>query len=772
MKQNRLILKTMAVCAAAALSFGCSPKSEMGKFIDDLMSKMTVEEKIGQLNLVSGLGFRSDLSDNTSAGDMELLRNGGFGAFYGMKDVQKMTELQKIAVEQTRLGIPLMFGIDAIHGLETTFPIPLALASSWDMELIEESAAHAAKEASALGVSWVFSPMVDIARDPRWGRVAEGAGEDPYLGGEIAKAMVRGYQGDGSYSTPDKVMACVKHYALYGAAEAGRDYNTVSMDRQTMFNVYLRPYQEACKAGAGSYMSSFNEVEGIPATCNEYLLDDVLRGLWGFDGFVVTDATAINEITAHGLGDLQEVSARSLQAGIDLDMNSNGFIGTLKKSLDEGRVSEKDIDTACRRILEAKYKMGLFEDPYRYLDPERAATDVYSDENKAFARRAAGESAVLLKNEGGLLPLSKNMRIALVGPLGDDAENMQGSWSMSSYQNESVTMLEGLRDAVRGRGSVSYAEGSWLVEDAELEATLRGGMMGFFNPNYKPEPVHTRSLQSMINEAVALARNSDVVVAALGEINNMNGEGASRSDISIPEPQQQLLRALKATGKPIVLVLTTGRPLTLEWESENIPAILNTWALGAEAGNAIADLLFGDVNPSGKLTMSFPRSVGQIPVYYNHKNTGRPHGDFEPYRKFTSCYIDVLNSPLYPFGYGLSYTSYEYGELRLSSDTIGRGGSVTASISVTNTGDRDGDEVVQLYLRDMVSSSTRPVKELIDFKKVHIPAGESVTVSFEIGEDKLKYYNHELEFVSESGDFKIMAGPDSNTLKEAMLTLI
>lgn len=769
--KTSLTLKGIAVCILAAAAAGCSPKSEMDRFVDGLLSKMTVEEKIGQLNLVSGMGFRSDLSNNTSGSDMDLLRQGGFGAFYGIKDLEQMTELQRIAVEETRLGIPLMFGIDAIHGLETTFPIPLALASSWDMDLIEESATISAKEASALGVSWVFSPMVDIARDPRWGRVAEGAGEDPYLGGEIARAMVRGYQGDGSYSTGDKVMACVKHYALYGAAEAGRDYNTVSMDRQTMFNVYMRPYLEACKAGAGSYMSSFNEVEGIPATCNEYLLDDVLRGQWGFDGFVVTDATAINEIIAHGLGDLQEVSARALQAGIDLDMNSNGFIGTLKKSLDEGRISEKDIDTACRRILEAKYKMGLFDDPYKYLDPARAETDVYSEENRAFARRAATQSAVLLKNEGDLLPLSKDMKIALVGPLGNDAENMQGSWSMSSHMNESVTILEGLRNAVSGRGSVRYAEGSWLVEDAELEKTLRGGMMGFFNPDYKPAPVHTRQLQAMINEAVALARQSDVVVAAVGEINNMNGEGASRSDISIPEPQQQLLRALKATGKPIVLVLTTGRPLTLEWESENIPAILNTWALGSEAGNAIADLLFGDVNPSGKLTMSFPRNVGQIPVYYNHKNTGRPHGDFEPYRKFTSCYTDVLNSPLYPFGYGLSYTTYEYGDIQLSSATLERGGSVTASVEVTNTGGMDGDETVQLYIRDVVSSSTRPVKELIDFKKVHIPAGESVTVEFTIDEDKLKYYNHELEYVCESGDFKIMAGPDSNRLSEAVLTL-
>lgn len=770
--KTSLTLKGIAVCILAAAAAGCSPKSEMDRFVDGLLSKMTVEEKIGQLNLVSGMGFRSDLSNNTSGSDMDLLRQGGFGAFYGMKELEQMTELQRIAVEETRLGIPLMFGIDAIHGLETTFPIPLALASSWDMDLIEESATISAKEASALGVSWVFSPMVDIARDPRWGRVAEGAGEDPYLGGEIARAMVRGYQGDGSYSTGDKVMACVKHYALYGAAEAGRDYNTVSMDRQTMFNVYMRPYLEACKAGAGSYMSSFNEVEGIPATCNEYLLDDVLRGQWGFDGFVVTDATAINEIIAHGLGDLQEVSARALQAGIDLDMNSNGFIGTLKKSLDEGRISEKDIDTACRRILEAKYKMGLFDDPYKYLDPARAENDVYSEENRAFARRAATQSAVLLKNEGDLLPLSKDMKIALVGPLGNDAENMQGSWSMSSHMNESVTILEGLRNAVSGRGSVRYAEGSWLVEDAELEKTLRGGMMGFFIPGYKPAPVHTRPLQAMINEAVALARQSDVVVAAVGEINNMNGEGASRSDISIPEPQRQLLRALKATGKPIVLVLTTGRPLTLEWESENIPAILNTWALGSEAGNAIADLLFGNVNPSGKLTMSFPRNVGQIPVYYNHKNTGRPLEQGHWFTKFRSNYLDVPNEPLYAFGYGLSYTTFQYSDIRLDKTQMNQNGEITATVTLTNTGSRDGAEVVQLYLRDRVGSITRPVQELKGFQKVFLKAGESREVSFKITADLLKFYDYDLDFVCEPGDFDVMIGGSSDRVKTARITLL
>lgn len=752
MKKNLVLLLAIAFIGSSLPCFG----EDMNTFISQLMEKMTLEEKIGQLNLASSWGFRSAMKQNSEDENLRMVSNGEMGAFYGFKDVAEMTRLQKMAVEKGRNHIPFFFGMDVIHGFETTFPIPLALSTSWDLPLIEQSARLAAQEAKALGVNWVFSPMVDICRDARWGRIAEGAGEDPFLGGEIAKAYVKGYENEG-------VLTCVKHFALYGGAEAGRDYNTVSMSRQEMMNGYMRPYQEAVKAGASSFMTSFNEFEGIPATCNRYLLHDLLRTQWGFNGFVVTDATAIQEIQNHGLGDLQQASALALKAGVDMDMNSNGFVGTLKKSLAEGRVTMQDIDQACRRILEAKYKLGLFDNPYRYLDPTQKDQYVYTDETRAFARKAAQECQVLLKNEEHLLPLSKNAKIALIGPLGNRGDDMQGSWSVSSHKDETVTILQGIKDALSAEGSVTYSEGSWLMGDSLIEQKLRTSLLGFLDPNYQPEPVHQRSLDEMINEAVKAADNADVVIAALGESNTMNGEGASRSDITIPEPQRELLKALYKTGKPIVLVLSTGRPLALEWENAHIPAILCTWALGDQAGHAIADVLFGDVNPSAKLTTSFPRNVGQCPIYYNHKNTGRPWPDDQTYQKFTSCYIDVLNSPLYPFGYGLSYTTFAYSDVTLE----GR----TASVTVKNTGNRDGEEIVQLYIHAKTSSSTRPVKELKGFHRIHLKAGEQKTVSFTITDNDLKYYNHELEYILEPGEFDIMVGPNSRDVKSVTLTI-
>lgn len=752
MKKNLVLLLAIAFIGSSLPCFG----EDMNTFISQLMEKMTLEEKIGQLNLASSWGFRSAMKQNSEDENLRMVSNGEMGAFYGFKDVAEMTRLQKMAVEKGRNHIPFFFGMDVIHGFETTFPIPLALSTSWDLPLIEQSARLAAQEAKALGVNWVFSPMVDICRDARWGRIAEGAGEDPFLGGEIAKAYVKGYENEG-------VLTCVKHFALYGGAEAGRDYNTVSMSRQEMMNGYMRPYQEAVKAGASSFMTSFNEFEGIPATCNRYLLHDLLRTEWGFKGFVVTDATAIQEIQNHGLGDLQQASALALKAGVDMDMNSNGFVGTLKRSLAEGRVTMQDIDQACRRILEAKYKLGLFDNPYRYLNPKQKDQYVYTDETRAFARKAAQECQVLLKNDGHLLPLSKNARIALVGPLGNRGDDMQGSWSVSSHKDETVTILQGIKDALSAEGSVTYCEGSWLMGDSLIEQKLRTSLLGFLDPNYQPEPVHQRSLYEMINEAVKAADNADVVIAALGESNTMNGEGASRSDITIPEPQRELLKALYKTGKPIVLVLSTGRPLALEWENAHIPAILCTWALGDQAGHAIADVLFGDVNPSAKLTTSFPRNVGQCPIYYNHKNTGRPWPDDQPYQKFTSCYIDVLNSPLYPFGYGLSYTTFAYSDVTLE----GR----TASVTVKNTGNRDGEEIVQLYIHAKTSSSTRPVKELKGFRRIRLKAGEQQTVSFTITDNDLKYYNHELEYILEPGEFDIMVGPNSRDVKSVTLTI-
>ena len=765
----RIKLTSISLLAALSLLLsGCAHKSEMDKYIDVLMSKMTVEQKIGQLNLHSAAGFVSALRVTENDENVKLLRKGELGGIYGTGNVEAMIEYQKIALE-SGAGIPLIFGMDVIHGYETTFPIPLGISTSWNLELIEKSARIAAREASSCGINWVFSPMVDICRDARWGRIAEGNGEDPYLGGEIAKAMVYGYQGrDGEYAS-DEVMTCVKHYALYGGAESGRDYNSVFLSRQEALNGYMRPYAEAAKAGAGSYMSSFNEFEGIPSSANKYLLTDLLRDTYGFDGFVVSDATAVVEMVAHGLGDLQEVSALAIQAGLDMDMNSDGFVGTLRKSLDEGRVSEADIDRACRRILEAKYKLGLFEDPFKYLDPSRKATQTWTDENRAFAREFARECQVLLKNDNAILPLDRNAKVAVIGPFADSKSEMAGTWATSSHNNEFVSIYEGIAEASNGK--VSKAEGSWIFNDKELEESIKYGLMKIFAPNMSLPTLHGTSKTVLMAEAVAKAAASDVIIACVGELNNMSGEGASRTDLGIPDAQKELLMALKKTGKPIVLVLTTGRPLELTWESENMDAILVTWAAGAEAGHAIADVLYGEVSPSGKLTTSFPRSVGQEPLYYNHKNTGRPHPDYEPYKKFTSCYTDELNGPLYPFGFGLSYSSFEYGPVSLSQDEMSPDSEVIASVNVKNTGNYEAKETVQLYIHDVYSTSTRPVKELRGFEKISLKPGESRTVEFRINAETLSYFNHELEWVCEEGDYEIMIGPDSERLQKRTLAV-
>ena len=748
-----------------ALTAACTSKSPMDRYIDNLMSHMTLDQKIGQLNLHSAPGFISAervMEDDENA---ELLREGLLGGIYGSSNLALMRQYQDIAL-QSGAGIPLLFGMDVIHGHQTVFPIPLGLSTSWNMDLIEKTARMAAREASASGINWVFSPMVDICRDARWGRIAEGGGEDPYLGGEIARAMVLGYQGHDAVFGTDEVMACVKHYALYGGAEAGRDYNSVFLSRQEALNGYMRPYQIACEAGAGSYMSSFNEFEGIPASMNEWLMDEVLRERWGFNGFIVSDATAILEETAHGIGDLQEVSARSLQAGLDMDMNSDGFVGTLRKSLEEGRIRESDIDRACRRILEAKYKLGLFDDPYRYFSEERFATEIYTLENRQFAREVAQECLVLLKNDG-VLPLAKGRRVAVVGPLAQDAAAMAGTWATSSHNDESVTLWQGISEVT----PATYAEGSWLYGDAAIEDGVRYGLIRMFAPGYPVPLVHERPQKQLVAEAVAKARMADVVVACVGEIAGMNGEGASRSDISLPDSQMELLRALKATGKPVVVVLVTGRPLVLTAVEPLADAILVSWSPGIEGGHAVADVLFGAVNPSAKLTTNFPRSVGQLPLYYNHKNTGRPHPDDDPYRKFTSCYIDELNGPLFPFGYGLSYTTFSYSDVTLSASEMPIDGQVIASVTVTNTGGRDGMETVQLYIHDVYSSSTRPVIELKGFRKVFVPAGQSVLVEFSLDKDAFSYYNHALEWLCEPGDIEILIGSNSRETRKARLNI-
>lgn len=756
MKKKKLLLAAAALFLSAAVH---AQDARMEAFIDNLMSKMTLREKIGQLNLpVTGEIVTGEAKSSDVAG--KIIR-GEVGGLFNLKGVDKIREVQKIAVEKSRLKIPLIFGMDVIHGYETVFPIPLALSCSWDMEGIRRSASVAAQESSADGICWTFSPMVDISHEPRWGRMAEGSGEDPYLGARIAEAMVHGYQGD-NLKADNTIMACVKHFALYGAPEAGRDYNTVDMSRLRMFNDYFPPYKAAVDAGAGSVMTSFNVVDGIPATGNKWLLDDVLRRQWGFDGFVVTDYTAIMEMTNHGLGDLQQVSALALNAGTDMDMVADGYIGTLEKSLREGKVTMQEIDKACRRILEAKYKLGLFDDPYRYLDSKRAKREIYTPEHRATARSLAAETFVLLKNEGHLLPLQKKGRIALIGPLANTNANMPGTWSVAANFDRYKSLYQAMKEAVGDKAEVVCAKGSNIMDNEQIEAN--GSMFGRAIRDSRPAG-------EMISEAVSLARQSDVIVAAVGETSEMSGESSSRSDLTLPDAQRRLLEALDKTGKPVVLVNFSGRPTVMTWESSRFPAILNVWFGGSEAGDAICDVLFGDKAPSGKLSFTMPKSVGQIPLYYNHLNTGRPLEKGKWFTKFKSNYLDIDNDPLYPFGYGLSYTTFRYGEPRIDRTTMTADGAVKVSVDVTNTGSCDGCEIVQLYIRDLVASISRPVEELKDFSRIHLAKGETRTVTFTITADKLKFYNSNLRLVCEPGEFEVMVGPNSRDVQTVKFTL-
>lgn len=755
-----------AVLAVATATMTAAPKGkaktaapeDMDRFITELMGKMTLQEKIGQLNLpvtgeiVTGQAKSSDVASK--------IRNGEVGGLFNLKGVKNIREVQKLAVENSRLGIPLLFGMDVIHGYETVFPIPLGLSCSWDMDAIERTARVAAVESSSDGICWTFSPMVDVCRDARWGRISEGNGEDPYLGAEIAKAMIRGYQGK-DMSGNDEIMACVKHFALYGAADGGRDYNTVDMSRNRMFNEYFLPYKAGVEAGAGSFMASFNEIDGVPATANKWLLTDVLRKQWGFNGFVVTDYTGIMEMTAHGIGDMQEVSRRALTAGTDMDMVSNGFVETLEQSLKEGKITEADIDKACRRILEAKYKLGLFADPYKYCDEKRPAKVVYSQDHRDFARKVAAESFVLLKNEGDVLPLQRKGTIALIGPLANSRSNMPGTWSVAATFDKYSTLLEGLKKSVGTKANVVYAQGSNLMYDADYQT--RATMFGREIPRGDDD--------ALLAEALKVAGGADVIVAALGESSEMSGESSCRTNLEMPDAQRRLLEELLKTGKPVVLVLFTGRPLVLNWENANVPAILNVWFGGSETADAVADVLFGDVCPSGKLTTSFPQTVGQLPMSYLHKNTGRPLEEGKWFEKFRSNYLDVSNDPLYPFGYGLSYTTFSYSDIILSSSDLTQDGTLTASVMVTNTGNCDGDEIVQLYIRDLVGSITRPVKELKGFERISLKKGESRRVDFTITPEMLKFYNYDIEFVNEPGEFNVMIGPNSRDLKSASFNL-
>lgn len=729
----------------------------MKEFVDELLSKMTLKEKLGQLNLLPAGNITTGAAQNNPI--VQQIKDGELGGVFNIKGLNEIRTLQEMAIKKSRLGIPLLVGMDVIHGYETIFPVPLALACSWNLQGIENSARVAALEASAEGVNWTYSPMVDICRDARWGRIVEGAGEDPYLGSLIAKAMVKGYQGD--YTLPSNIMACVKHFALYGASEAGRDYNTVDMSRLRMYNEYFAPYKAAVEVGVGSVMTSFNLVDGIPATANAWLVNDVLRKQWGFDGFVVTDYASINEMTTHGVGDLATSSARALRAGTDMDMVAKGFIGTLEQSLANGQVSMADINQACRRVLEAKYKLGLFKDPYKYIRVKNRNQYVYTAANRKVARDLAAQTFVLLKNENHVLPLKKQGKIALIGPLANDRANLCGTWCVAMAPERYSTLKESMERALKGKAQLLYAQGCNIASDDALQ---KAGEQG-------KNIMRVDDAQAKA-EALAVAAQADVIIAAMGEAAEFSGESHSRVNLELPDVQMALLKELVASGKPVVLLNFSGRPTILNWEKANVPAILNVWFGGSEAGDAICDVVFGDKNPCGKLTTSFPQHVGQIPLYYNHFNTGRPVAEgADRFFSYQSNYLDVRNDPLYPFGYGLSYTTYQYGELKLDSKTMSPDGQITVTIPVTNTGNRDGIEIVQLYIRDVVGSIARPVKELKGFQRLSLKAGETATATFTIDASKLKFYNYDLKEVVEPGEFDVMVGPNSRDLKRATITV-
>lgn len=734
-----------AVPIAQAEPEWARPDPKMDAFLDELIAKMTLQEKIGQLTLLTsnwestGPTMREGYKQDIAAGRV--------GAIFNAYTAKYTRELQQMAVENTRLKIPLLFGYDVIHGHRTIFPISLGEAASWDLEAIEKSARVSAQEASAEGLHWTFSPMVDIARDARWGRISEGAGEDVFLGSRIAQARVRGYQGD-DLGAIDTVLATAKHFAAYGAAQAGRDYHTVDISERTLRDVYLPPFKAAVDEGVATFMTSFNEYDGVPASGSKYLLTDVLRHKWGFDGFVVTDYTSINEMVPHGYSkDLAQAGEQAINAGVDMDMQGAVYMENLAKSVEEGRVDMARIDQAVRRILEMKYRLGLFEDPYRYSDEGRQEATVYKPEFLEAARDVARKSMVLLKNEGDVLPLSAQAKsIAVIGPLGDSKTDMIGSWSAAGdRKTRPVTILEGLQ-ARAGEGvTVAYAKGaSYAFED-------EGKTDGFA-------------------EALALAGKSDVVIATMGERWDMTGEAASRTSLDLPGNQRALLEKLVATGKPVVLVLLSGRPNTITWANENVPAILHAWYPGTQGGHAVADVLFGDYNPSGKLPVTFPRTVGQSPIHYDMKNTGRPIELGAPGAKYVSRYLNTPNDPLYRFGYGLSYTTFGYSPVTLSAASIGPNGSITASATITNTGDRAGEEVVQLYVRDLVGSVTRPVQELKGFEKVMLQPGEARTVRFTLRPEDLAFTRADMSHGWEPGEFQLWIAPSSGAKASTPVT--
>lgn len=754
MKRLRLLCTLIGFTSLPVLADMAS--SNKDAFVTNLMNQMTLEEKVGQLRLIA-------IDEKMTPERMcQEITAGRIGGTYGSVSRYVNRPMQD-AAQQSRLKIPMFFGWDVIHGHRTIFPIGLALASSWDMDAIELSGRTAAKEASADGIDLTFAPMIDIARDPRWGRTSEGFGEDTYLVSRIAKVMVQAYQGN-SLNAPDSIMASAKHFALYGAVEGGRDYNSVDMGLARMYQDYLPPYRSAIEGGAGAVMVALNSINGVPAAANAWLMQDLLRKAWGFKGLVISDHNGINDLVQHGVAKNPRDAAKlAIRAGVDMSMNDFSYGPELSGLLESGAISQSNIDNAVREVLGAKYDMGLFEDPYRRIgiaSEDPADNNAENRLHRAPAREVARKTLVLLKNENGLLPLKKEGVIALIGPLAKSTVDIMGSWSASGVPSQSVTIYDGLKNAM-DKGSLIYARGANLTEDPEVVKYL--GVAEIEND--------ARPAVEMIDEAVKAAQQADVVIAVVGEPRSMSHEAASRTSLDLPGRQSELIAALKATGKPLILVLMNGRPLSIGKEQKQADAILETWYSGSEGGNAVADVLFGDYNPSGKLPITFPRSVGQIPIYYSHLNTGRPYLPGAP-RNYTSQYFDQSDGPLYPFGYGLSYTDFSLTDMALSSTTLNKTDKLVASVIVKNTGQRDGETVVQLYIRDVVGSLSRPVKELKNFQKIMLKAGEEKAVHFSIDENDLKFFNAQLEYAAEPGEFRVQIGLDSQDVKEQSFELL
>ncbi|HJQ22567.1 MAG TPA: beta-glucosidase BglX [Blastocatellia bacterium] len=725
----------LVISTIPSLSSRAAPPDGIEERINKLIAQMTLEEKLGQLQILDG-----EADGKYRPEHLEMVRQGRLGSTLNVRGAKRVNELQHIAVEQSRLKIPLLFGFDVIHGYRTIFPISLGEAASWDPAAVERAAAVAAAESAAAGVRWTFAPMLDVARDARWGRISEGAGEDPYLGAVMARARVLGFQGK-DYSDPTKIVACAKHWVAYGAAESGRDYNTTDVSEWTLREVYFPPFKAAIDAGVGTFMSAFNDLNGVPTSANPFTLTKVLRDEWKFDGFVVSDYESVRELLNHGIAATEADAARqALNAGVDMEMVSRLYNKHGAALLNEGKVTMRTIDEAVRRILRIKFRLGLFEHPY--ADESREAGVIFSAANRNAAREVAARSMVLLKNERDVLPLNKAARqIAVIGPLADSQRDMIGSWSGDGRAEDAVTLLEGIRAKVSPQTKIVYARGCDINGDSS----------------------------DGISEAVRVATEADVVVLAIGESADMSGEARSRSTLDLPGRQLELAKAIQATGKPVVVVLMNGRPMSINWVAENVPAILETWFAGSQAGNAIADVLFGDVNPGGKLPVTFPRAVGQVPLYYNHMNTGRPPDPNNPY---TSKYIDVPWTPLYPFGYGLSYTQFRFSNLQLSAPRIRRDGSVKVSVEVENIGRRAGDEVAQLYIRDVAGSRTRPVKELKGFERITLKPGERRRVEFTLTPAHLGFYNRDMRFVVEPGQFKVWVGANSESGLESSFEVV